>query len=156
MIVWRIPKNLSYINSDYSELELLLFSKMLKISRIYIYKVVNTNLWRKIILYINSLSPSVCLSFTYLLFLLIHGPFFFGTFFLLLFHNFSFFLYTTSFSLFLWRHFVFITSQRGSTQAGKDWARGSSTGALCTGFTLVLINHQIVCWSCQGITIRVG
>jgi hypothetical protein len=23
-------------------------------------------------------------------------------------------------------------------QAGKDWARGSSTSALCTGFTLVI------------------
>ncbi len=27
----------------------------------------------------------------------------------------------------------------GGARAGKDWAGGSSTGALCTGFTLVLI-----------------
>jgi hypothetical protein len=29
-------------------------------------------------------------------------------------------------------------------QAGKDWARGSSTGALCTRFTLVPINGYII------------
>jgi len=51
------------------------------------------------ILYINSLSPSVRLSFTYLLLLSNPGPFFFGTLFFLLFHSFSFFLCAASFSL---------------------------------------------------------
>jgi hypothetical protein len=30
----------------------------------------------------------------------------------------------------------------GPARAGKDWAGGSSTGALCTGFTLVSIGFQ--------------
>jgi len=48
---------------------------------------------------IHYVRQCVRLSFTYLLLLSILGPFFFGTFFLLLFHSFSFFLYAASFSL---------------------------------------------------------
>ncbi len=110
----------------------------------------------------------VCLSFTYLLLLSIPGPFLFGTLFLLLFHSFSFFLYAASFSLTslpLWRSPIGSRSLwsvlgawgkespvkhgagaskggggGGGARGGTHRAGGSSTGALCSGFTLVYYN----------------
>jgi hypothetical protein len=34
-------------------------------------------------------------------------------------------------------------------RAGKDWVGGSSTGALCTGFTLVYLEVKFVAFLCS-------
>jgi hypothetical protein len=75
----------------------------------------------------------VCLSFTYLLLLSIHGPFFFGTFFLLLFHSF-FFSDVISLSLPLWcnpigsRSLWSVLGGGGRESPVKHGVGGASTG----------------------------